>query len=98
MQRPGGVRLGRKDALDLLGAKRVDRGVIEHPGGVDDRTQGMGLGDRVHQRLELGGVGDVTSDDLCLGAQLLELRPELLRPLCLVTTATDQEQITGAVD
>ena len=97
VQVPGGVCLGGKDALEALWVDRLDTSVVEHPGGVDHRAQWVLGGSTVEQLLQLLALGDIAGGDPDLGAQLLELRPQLLGALCLFAGATDQEQVAGAV-
>ena len=73
MQVPGGARLGGHRALEALWVHRAKDAVIDRPGGVDDRSQGVLFGDLGDELLERGLVGYVTGGypDLC--PQLLEL-------------------------
>ena len=59
--------------------------------------RGRSAGIDVEQPFELGAIGDVAGGDLQLGAEALELRPQLLRALGPLATAADQEQSAGAV-
>ncbi len=97
VQVPSGVCLGGKDALQLLGDKGLDRGLNVRPGAVKDRAQGVGLGDPGEGLSEGIGVRCVTSRDLCLDSQCLQVCLQLLCPLGLGAGATEQEQPAGAV-
>ncbi len=76
--------MGAKTRSRRSAVQRVEQAVVEHPGGVDDRAQGVLVGDRGEQRLELGAIGDVAGGDRHLGAQLLQLGAQLDGPRCLL--------------
>ena len=98
VQVPGGVGLGRQDAVQTLAALVGDQGVVDEAGAVDDGGQGMLGGDGGEQAFELGAIGDVAC--LCLGraAELSQVCDQLVRGRGLGTAAADQQQPFGAVD
>ena len=73
VQVPGSVGLGAKDAGQLIDLKAGEHAVPEGGGGVNDRPQGMGAGNRGEQLRQRRRVGDVAGHDLHLGAQGREL-------------------------
>ena len=91
------INLGRKDALDLLGARALHGGVIEHGGAVDDGAEGVLGVDAREELRDLRPLGYIASHDLDLGSQPVELFLELLRALRLFPRATGEEQTMSAV-
>ena len=92
VQVPGGFGLGRHRPLQALGVERLQDAVVEDPGGVDDRAEGVLGIDRVDQCLELRALGDVAGLDPHRGAELLELGAQVRCAFCLFAAAAGEEQ------
>ncbi len=75
VQVPGGVGLRGQRRAQALGVERLDEAVVERPGGVEDRAQGVLGGDPGKQRLDLLAVGDVAGDRRLPRNPALPVRP-----------------------
>jgi hypothetical protein len=87
------VELRLQHPVQALCVERIERAVVEHPGGMDNRAHRM-LGE---QRRELVAVGGVARGDGRLAAELGERRDELLRAVRFRAAAADQQQPARAV-
>ena len=79
--------LGAKTRSSFCSVERLEHAVVECPGGVDHRAQGVLGGDLGEELLQRLAIGHVTGGDLGLCAELAQLFCELLRSFCLGAAA-----------
>ena len=92
VQMPGRVGLGRQHGVKLWVGQLGEHGVLEDPGGVDDRPQPVSGRDSGQHRGQLGGVGGVTGGDADISTQPGEPFSQINSPRGGRAATRDQQQ------